>query len=112
MRIGIQFLENDVAHENAAANGTTLPAALDGIGVQIVSIAEDSDLRNTIMKENDWILSMNGKEVSDYDSINAAISGLGAGDSVHCRCASIQKDGKLKTYEIDFRLLDDKSGEY
>lgn len=112
VRIGIQFLENDVAHENAAANGTTLPTALDGIGVQIVSIAEDSDLRNTIMKENDWILSMNGKEVSDYDSINAAISGLGAGDSVHCRCASIQKDGKLKTYEIDFRLLEDKSGEY
>lgn len=112
VRIGIQFLENDAAHENAAANGNTLPAALDGIGVQVVSIAEDSDLRNTVLKESDWILSMNGKEVSDYDSINAAISGLGAGDSVHCRCASVQKDGKLKTYEIDFRLLEDTSGEY
>lgn len=112
VRIGIQFLENENAHENAKANNVTLPKALDGIGVQIISISEDSDLRNTIMKENDWILSMNGHEVSDYDSINAAISGLSAGDSVHCRCASIQKDGKLKTYEIDFRLLEDTSGEY
>ena len=64
------------------------------------------------MKEKDWILSMNGKEVSDYDSINEAIAGLSAGDSVHCRCASVQDNGKLKTYEIDFRLLEDKSGEY
>jgi hypothetical protein len=31
---------------------------------------------------------------------------------VHCRCASIQENGTLKTYEIDFRLLEDKSGEY
>ena len=47
-----------------------------------------------------------------YDSINEAIAGLSAGDSVHCRCATVQENGKLKTYEIDFRLLEDKSGEY
>ena len=112
VRIGIQFLENENAHKNAEANGTKLPEALNGIGIQIIAVSEDSDLRNTIMKENDWILSMNGHEVSDYDSINEAISGLSAGDTVHCRCASIQKDGKLKTYEIDFRLLEDTSGDY
>ena len=112
VRIGIQFLENENAHEDAAAHGQTLPKALDGIGVKVVKLAEDSDLRNTILKEGDWILSMNGKEVSDYDSINAAIAGMSAGDSVHCRCASIQENGTLKTYEIDFRLLEDKSGEY
>lgn len=112
VRIGIQFLENKVAHDDAKENGQSLPAALDGIGVKVVAISEDSDLRNTIMKEGDWILSMNGREISDYDSINAAIAGLGAGDSVHCRCASIQENGKLKTYEIDFRLLEDQSGEY
>lgn len=112
VRIGIQFYENSVAHDEAKAKGQTLPEALDGIGVQVIAISEDSDLRNTIMKPNDWILSMNGKEISDYDSINEAIAGLSAGDSVHCRCATIQENGKLKTYEIDFRLLEDKSGEY
>ena len=112
VRIGIQFLENGNAHDNAASLGKTLPKALDGIGIQVVKISEDSDLRNTVMKENDWILTMNGKEVTDYDTINEAIAGMSAGDSVHCRCASVQEDGKLKTYEIDFRLLEDQSGEY
>ena len=112
VRIGIQFYENSIAHEEAKAKGQTLPEALNGIGVQVISISEDSDLRNTIMKPNDWILSMNGKEISDYDSINEAIAGLSAGDSVHCRCATVQENGKLKTYEIDFRLLEDQSGEY
>ncbi len=112
VRIGIQFLENANALENAKQHDIKLPEALNGIGVQVIAISEDSDLRNTVMKEKDWILSMNGKEVSDYDSINEAIAGLSAGDSVHCRCATVQDNGKLKTYEIDFRLLEDKSGEY
>lgn len=112
VRIGIQFLENANAHANAEANDITLPDALDGIGVQIVSVSDDSDLKNTVLQEGDWILTMNGKEISDYDSINIAIEGLVGGDSVHCRCARVQEDGTLKTFEIDFRLLEDQSGDY
>ena len=82
------------------------------ICIQVVSISQDSDLKNTVMEDGDWILTMNGTEVSDYDSINQAISGLVGGDSVHCRCGRVQDDGTLKTFEIDFTLIEDQSGEY
>lgn len=112
VRIGIRFMENAAAHQEAAKEEKKLPEELNGRGVQIISLDEDSDLRNTTLELNDWILSMNGKDVVDYDSINKAISGLKAGDSVHCRCGRIEEDGSLRTYEIDFRLLEDHSGNY
>lgn len=112
VRIGISFLENDNAQQKALSEGKTLPKQLEGQGIQIIGISDDSDLKKTILKENDWILTMNGKQLSDYDSINAAIEGLSAGDSVHCRCARVKDDGTLETFEIDFRLLEDQSGEY
>lgn len=112
VRIGISFLENENAQQKALSEGVKLPKQLEGQGIQIISVSDDSDLKNTILKENDWILTMNGKKVSDYDSINEAIEGLGAGDSVHCRCARLKDDGTLDTFEIDFRLLEDQSGEY
>ena len=111
VRIGIQFYENELAHQQLE-EGETLPKELDGHGILIMAIADDSDLKNTILKEGDWILAMNGKEVSDYDSVNEAIEGCVGGDSVHCRCARILDDGKVETFEIDFRLLEDQSGEY
>ena len=112
VRIGIQFLDNVNAHAEAEKDKVTLPKELDGHGIQVVSISQDSDLKNTVMEDGDWILTMNGTEVSDYDSINQAISGLVGGDSVHCRCGRVQDDGTLKTFEIDFTLIEDQSGEY
>ena len=112
VRIGIQFLDNKHAHEEAEKAGTKLPAELDENGIQVLSVSEDSDLKNTAMQDNDWILTMNGHDISDYDSINQAISGLVGGDSVHCRCGRVLEDGTLKTFEIDFTLLEDQSGEY
>ena len=112
VRIGIEFYENAIAHQKAAAEEVTLPPQLDGTGIQINGIAEDSDLVNTILKPGEWILAMNGREVSDYDSVNKAIEGLAAGDTVHCRCARIKDDGRLETFEIDFKLLEDQSGEF
>lgn len=112
VRIGIQFLENDNALLEAQSKNITLPKQLEGHGIQVVSVSEDSDLKKTIFKDGDWILTMNGKEVNDYDSINIAIEGLGAGDAVHCKCARVKEDGTLEKFEIDFRLLEDQSGEY
>ncbi|MBR4200527.1 MAG: trypsin-like peptidase domain-containing protein, partial [Oscillospiraceae bacterium] len=112
VRIGIQFLDNLNAHSTAEANGKKLPESLNGIGIQIVSISDDSDLRNTELKSGDWLLTMNGKEIVDYDTVNRALEGLEADDVVHCRCARVREDGTLKTFEIDFRLLEDQSGEF
>ncbi len=109
VRIGIRFLENTVAWQQTE---TALPQELNGTGILIAAIDEDSDLMNTELKVDDWILTMNGKAVSDYDSINAAIEGAKAGDTVHCRCGRVREDGTLQTFEIDFRLLEDHSGDY
>lgn len=118
VRVGISFLENEAAlkkiREEAeeADKEPVIPKELEGKGVRIMGIDEDSDLKNTILEVGDWILTMNGREVSDYDSLNEALNGCVGGDSVHCRCGRIQEDGTLKTFEIDFRLLEDHSGEY
>ena len=112
VRIGIQFLSNSDAHNELEEDGKKLPKELDGHGILVMAIADDSDLKNTIMKDGDWILTMNGKNVTDYDSVNEAIAGCVGGDSVHCRCGHVEESGKLKTYEIDFRLLEDQSGDY
>lgn len=112
VRIGIRFLENEEALREAAGAGEKLPEELNGRGVRIRELDEDSDLRNTTLELGDWILTMNGKEVRDYDSLNEAISGLSGGDSVHCRCGRVKEDGTLQTFEIDFRLLEDHSGNY
>lgn len=112
VRIGIQFLGNEPAHDQAKEDGQTLPKELDGCGILVLGIADDSDLKNTVFEEGNWILAMNGKEVFDYDSVNEAIEGCVGGDSVHCRCGRILDNGKLETFEIDFRLLEDQSGDY
>ena len=81
-------------------------------GVLVLKIDEDSDLNNTVFRIGDWIITMNGREVLTYDDLNQAIRDCAAGDSVHCHCGHINEDGTFKTFEIDFRLLEDKSGNY
>ncbi len=118
VRVGISFIEHDNAiaelTAQAEAEGKTfiVPKELEKIGVYVKTVDPDSDINNTIFEPGDWILTMNGYEVTDYDSLSGALSGCVGGDSVHCRCGKIQEDGTLKTYEIDFRLLEDQSGEY
>lgn len=112
VRIGIQFYSNLVAMQQALADEKTLPKELQGHGILVCLIADDSDLKNTIFEPGNWILTMNGKEVVDYDTVNEAIEGCVGGDSVHCRCAKITDDGQVKTFELDFKLLEDKSGDY
>ena len=112
VRIGIEFYENKIAWQKAEADNITLPSQLDGTGIQIIKLAEGCDISKTILKTGEWILSMNGMEVSDYDSVNKSIEGKAAGDTIHCRCARIKDDGKLETFEIDFKLMEDTSGDF
>lgn len=116
VRIGIQFLDNVNAMQSWKSDEDNkdrkFPKELEGHGVLVVTIADDSDLKNTAMKDGDWILKMNGKEVKDYDSINAAIEGLKGGDSVKCACARILDDGTVEHFDIEFTLLEDQSGDY
>lgn len=109
VRIGIQFYEADIA---AQMEEVTVPEEFGGSGILVMEIAEDSDLAQTTFKPNDWMLKMNGKPVSDYDSVLEAIQGCVAGDKIHAHCAHVDEKGEVTYYEIDFTLMEDKSGDY
>ncbi len=109
VRIGIQFYDVDNIPEN---EDLTVPEELKGKGILVMAVDEDSDLAQTTFKAGDWILEMNGHAVKDYDTVLSAISGLGAGDRVHAHCATVNAEGKVEYYEIDFTLMEDTSGDY
>lgn len=112
VRVGIVFYSNANAKEYYAKQEKKLPAAVDGTGILVMSISEDSDLNSTELKVGDWILTVEGRQITDYDDVNKAIEGKVGGDTVHCRCGRVEEDGRFRTFEIDFKLLEDQSGDY
>ena len=82
-------------------------------GIYIESISDDSDIKNTKLVKGDFITAINGKTVSEYDEFYETISSLyHAGDYVPATCAHLDKDGTISCYDIKFRLIEDKSGDY
>jgi len=112
VRIGIKFLSNANAQKQYKSEEKEVPAMVKGTGILIMSIEEDSDLTRTDLQAGDWVLTVEGKQVKDYDDVNEALEGKVGGDTVHCRCGRIEEDGRFRTFEIDFVLLEDQSGDY
>ncbi len=81
-------------------------------GVYITGIREDSDVYNTELKIGDIITEMNGVPVADYDEINEALEGCVAGDRVKAKVVRINEDSSVEEFEIEFELIEDKSGDY
>ena len=81
-------------------------------GVWITEISEDCDISHTELAVNDVIVSVEGKNVNDYDSLNAAIAGKVGGDTVKAVCRRYQKDGTYQEFTISFQLMEDTSGNY
>ena len=93
------------------ALGFELPEDFEGIYID--SISDDADIKNTALKEGDFITEVNGKAVKTYDEFYDTISSqYGAGDTVPATCAHIDKDGKISYYDIKFKLMEDTSGNY
>ncbi|MBR3281981.1 MAG: trypsin-like peptidase domain-containing protein [Ruminococcus sp.] len=113
-RIGITLI--DMSSENKLkaiedALGFELPEDFEGIYID--SISDDADIKNTALKEGDFITEVNGKAVKTYDEFYDTISSqYGAGDTVPATCAHIDKDGKISYYDIKFKLMEDTSGNY
>ncbi|MDE5583369.1 MAG: trypsin-like peptidase domain-containing protein [Ruminococcus sp.] len=113
-RIGIQLI--DMASEDKVLLiegelGFKLPD--DFTGVYIESISEDCDIANTDLKQGDFITEINGVHVQTYDELYDTISrDFKAGDKVPAKCASVDKNGKVKYYDIEFKLMEDTSGNY
>ncbi len=113
-RIGIHLLDMGSEAKIAAIEerlGTEIPD--DFKGIYIDDIDKDCDIANTELKKGDFIVAINGKSVSTYDELYDTISEqYEAGDKVPATCASIDKKGNISYYEIEFKLMEDKSGNY
>ena len=113
-RIGIQLI--DMSSEIRIASieeelGFELPE--DFKGIYIAEISEDCDISNTELRVGDFITEINGKTVSTYDELYDTISSMyGAGDTVPATCARLSKDGGISYFNIEFRLMEDTSGDY
>ncbi len=82
-------------------------------GVYIIKIEKDYDIANTDLKEGDFITAINGTKVSTYHELYDAISSqYKAGDKVPATCAHLDKDGEITYYDIEFKLVEDTSGNY
>ncbi|MBP5431717.1 trypsin-like peptidase domain-containing protein [Ruminococcus sp.] len=113
-RIGIHLLDmSSTAKKDAIEEriGMTLPD--DFKGIYIDEIDEDCDIAKTELKSGDFIVAINGKSVSTYDELYETISSqYEAGDKVPATCANIDKNGDVSYYEIEFKLMEDTSGNY
>ncbi|WP_051536161.1 S1C family serine protease [Ruminococcus flavefaciens] len=113
-RIGIQLI--DMASEAKLQTiedklGYELPE--DFRGVYIEKVDKDADIANTELKEGDFICEINGKTVTTYDELYDTISSqYEAGDKVPATCAHVGKDGTVRYYKIEFKLMEDTSGNY
>ncbi len=84
----------------------------DLMGIWIVEIDPECDIAQSGLEVNDVIISMNGEEVEDYDSVCAAIEGYGAGDIVEAVCRRYNSKGQYVEFTIEFALMEDTSGDY
>jgi serine protease Do len=79
--------------------------------VWISEVSEDCDIHNTKLKAGDFILSMQGKPVKDYDDLLEATEGCRGGDTVTAHCARYE-NGKVTYFDISFKLEEDRSGNF
>lgn len=54
---------------------------------------------------------MEGKETSDYSQLNEILKNYKAGDILTAKCARIVNK-KIEYFEIKFKLMEDKSGNF
>lgn len=111
-KIGITFYGKGYA---AAAfeteTGFDYPQDIDGI--LITSLDDKCDISGTELQPWDFITEIEGKTVTDYDSVMDALEGKKADDTVKAHAVRItDKNGGRKEFDIQFRLMPDTSGDY
>ena len=118
VRIGITFASmeaEEVQQEFASTFG--LDECPVSEGIWITEISEDCDIANTDLAVNDIILSVNSQDVNNYDDLFAVFDDCKAGDVLTAECrpfetGETEKDFRSRDYTIEFKLMEDKSGDY
>lgn len=113
-RIGIELIDMEDETKIYTIEqelGFELPEDFEGI--YIAAVAEDCDISNTELKPGDFITAINGKSIKTYDELYDTISRqFGAGDIVPATCARVSEDGSIDYFDIEFRLMEDTSGDF
>ena len=114
VKIGITFDSVNTAYGALKFKdkfGFEVPSDLKN-SIWIEKISDDCDIANTELKANDFMLTLDGQPLPDYDSLSKAISGKKGGDKVKAECARVEKNGDLKRFTSEFKLMTDTSGNF
>ena len=113
-RIGVTLVDTSTVSKREYISkqlGFELPD--DFFGIYVDKISDDSDLLNTDFQVGDFFTEVNGKSVRKYSEFYDTISSqYGAGDKVPATCAHIDKSGEVTYYQVEFLLIEDRSGNY
>ncbi len=108
-KIGIEY--NTLANYNSAS---AILSELEKQGFKnaegtmvIQTISDDSDLKNSDVKQYDMIVAIDGKTLTSVDVMTSALSKKKPGNTVTLTMARIQNNS-LKTFEVKCKLIESK----
>lgn len=114
VRVGITLISLEFSEAQLAfcdeIGMENLPDELGGIWV--TAIDDDCDIAKTDLEINDVIIKVEGQPVNNYDDLTAAIQGKKADETVRATCRRYDKSGNFDEFNIQFRLMEDTSGNY
>lgn len=113
IKIGITFYSMDNEYtlsEFKEKYKREIPEKL--MGLWITEISEDCDIADTELETGDFILKINGIKVRNYDDLDLILDGKKAGDVLKAECARIDDDLNISYFEIEFKLMEDTSGDF
>ena len=114
VRVGITFYSAYADYANIEFKdkyGFDIPEELEG-SLWISDISKDCDIANTELKNGDFIVSIEGRQIADYSELNQLLKGKKGGDKIKAECARVDKSGKITYFEIEFKLMTDTSGDF
>ncbi len=114
VRIGITFYTTYAGYSEVKFKedfGFDIPEKLKD-ALWIEKISGDCDIAKTKLEPGDFIISVDGKKVTDYNALSQAIRDKKGGDKVKAGCARVDKKGNIEYFDIEFKLMEDKSGNF
>lgn len=112
-RVGITLIGTDTDASRKKVEeeiGFELPEDFNGI--YIAEIAKDSKIAETELKSGDFITEIAGKQVTNYDELYSAVSEFKIGDKIPAKCVRFNDKHEPETFEIEFEIMEDTSGDY
>lgn len=101
--LGISFISvNDDDSRQAYKEDTGITLPNDFSGLLITSINRGSNAEKTDLKENDFIIGVNGTPVKDYDDIHDALEDYDGNSEIRLDCISFDKDANRQSYTVKF----------